>query len=141
MGDLHVAPGVVIPEEAIAFSAMRSSGPGGQNVNKVASKVELRLPVDAIRGLHPEARERLRTLAGKRWVEGNVLVVTAAESRNQIDNRARAEAKLVALIAGALVQPKARRATKPTKASKERRVEGKKARSHIKQARRSRGDA
>lgn len=135
MPDLIVAPGVVIPEEAIAFSATRSSGPGGQNVNKVASKVELRVSVSQIRGLSLDAQERLRGIAGKRWIEGGVLLVTASETRNQPDNRLLAEEKLVALVRASLVVPKPRKATRPTKGSQERRVASKKARSQTKKGR------
>lgn len=135
MADLIVAPGVVIPEEAVAFSASRASGPGGQNVNKVASKVELRVSVSQIRGLSMEAQERLRGIAGKRWIEGGMLLVTASETRNQPENRLLAEEKLVALVRAALVVPKKRKATKPTKGSQERRVASKKARSQTKKGR------
>ena len=135
MPDLPVAPGIVIPESAIAFSATRSSGPGGQNVNKVSSKVELRVEVAQIRGLAPDARERLRLIAGKRWIEGGFLLVTASETRNQPDNRLLAEQKLVALVQQALFVPKRRKATKPTKGSQERRVASKKARAQTKKGR------
>ena len=141
MADLYVAPGVLIPESAIAFSASRASGPGGQNVNKVSSKVELRVEVAQIRGLGPDAQERLRLVAGKRWIEGGFLLVTASETRNQPENRELAEQKLVALVQQALVVPKKRKATKPTKGSQERRVASKKARSQTKQGRgKYRGD-
>lgn len=141
MADLPVAPGVVIPETAIAFSASRASGPGGQNVNKVSSKVELRVEVSQIRGLSPEAQERLRLVAGKRWIEGGFLLVTASETRNQPENRELAEQKLVALVQQALFVPKKRKATKPTKGSQERRVASKKARAQTKKSRGSyRGD-
>ena len=135
MADLVVAPGVVIPEEAIAFSASRASGPGGQNVNKVASKVELRVAVSQIRGLTFDAQERLRLVAGKRWIDGGFLLVTASETRNQPENRALAEQKLVSLVQQALIVPKKRKATKPTKGSQERRVASKKARSQTKKSR------
>jgi ribosome-associated protein len=140
LADLFVAPGVVIPEAAIAFAATRSSGPGGQNVNKVSSKVELRVEVAQIRGLSPEAQERLRLVAGKRWIEGDFLLVTASETRNQPDNRLLAEEKLVALVKQALFVPKKRKATRPTKGSQERRVASKKARSETKKGRSFRGD-
>jgi ribosome-associated protein len=135
MSDLEVQPGVIVPEDAIALSAVRSSGPGGQNVNKVASKVVLRVEVDRIRGLSPEARQRLCLLAGSRWVEGDCLVITASETRNQPDNRKRAEERLVALIRQALVEPKTRRRTRPTKGSRERRLAAKQARGALKQER------
>ena len=135
MGDIHVGSGVVVPDDAIAFQAVRSSGPGGQNVNKVASKVQLRVDVDRISGLSAAARERLEALAGRRWVEGPALLITAAESRNQPDNREIAERKLVALLQQALKTPVARRQTRPTKASKERRLGEKRGRSRLKQRR------
>lgn len=135
MTDLIIAPGVMVPDDAIAFRAIRSSGPGGQNVNKVASKVELRVSVDDISGLSPGARARLQELAGKRWFEGDILCVTASETRNQLENRNLAAAKLAELIRAALVVPKLRRATKPTKGSQERRVEAKKERAHTKKSR------
>lgn len=135
MPDLHVATGVWIPEAAIAFRAIRSAGPGGQNVNKVASKVELRVQVGQIVGLSAAARARLQTLAGWRWLESGELLLTASETRNQLENRQLAEAKLVSLVKEALVAPKARRPTKPTKASKERRIAAKQGRSERKQNR------
>lgn len=141
MAELWVAPGVTIPESAVRFSASRASGPGGQNVNKVSSKVELRVEVSQIQGLTPDVVERLRALAGKRWVEGGVLLLTASETRNQLENRALAEAKLLALVSQALVAPKKRKPTKPTKGSQERRVASKKLRSQTKRNRGSvRGD-
>lgn len=135
MADLVIAPGVLIPEEAIAFRAIRSSGPGGQNVNKVSSKVELRVNVNDIRGLTMGARSRLQEMAGKRWLEGGILCITASVTRNQLENRALAETKLAELIRAALVIPKLRRATKPTKGSQERRVDAKKERSQTKKSR------
>lgn len=135
MPDLQVAAGVWIPEAAIAFRAIRSAGPGGQNVNKVASKVELRVQVGQIVGLSAAARARLQTLAGWRWLESGELLLTASETRNQLENRQLAEAKLVSLVKEALVAPKARRPTKPTKASKERRIAAKQGRSERKQNR------
>ncbi|HEY9857825.1 MAG TPA: alternative ribosome rescue aminoacyl-tRNA hydrolase ArfB [Stenomitos sp.] len=135
MADLHITAGIWIPDTAIAFRAIRSAGPGGQNVNKVASKVELRVDVSQIVGLSEAARARLRDLAGKRLLETGELLVTASETRNQLENRQIAEAKIVSLVQQALVAPKARRATKPTKASKERRLTAKQGRSERKQSR------
>ncbi|MBM3275504.1 MAG: aminoacyl-tRNA hydrolase [Candidatus Sericytochromatia bacterium] len=138
--DLEVAPGVRIPQDACTFSAVRASGPGGQNVNKVATRVLLRVEVDRIVGLTPESKARLREIAGRRWVEGGYLQVVASMTRNQLENRQIAEAKVVELIRLALVPPKKRRATKPTWGSVIRRVEAKRERSQIKQSRRSRPD-
>lgn len=141
MAEVNVAPGITIPDAAIAFSASRASGPGGQNVNKVASKVELRVDTKLIQGLTMGARSRLQALAGKRWLEGGTLLITSSETRNQVDNRVLAETKLVELIKEAIIIPKARRATKPTRGSQERRVTSKKERSQVKQNRgRYRGD-
>ena len=135
MADLFIADGVSVPEEAISLSFVRSSGPGGQNVNKVSSKVELRLDVSQIKGLTMGALSRLQAMAGRRWLEGGTLLITASETRNQLENRALAEEKLVDLIRRAIVIPKLRRETKPTYASKERRVQGKKERAKTKRNR------
>jgi len=135
MADLQIAAGIWIPETAIAFRAIRSAGPGGQNVNKVSSKVELRVDVTQIMGLSAAALARLQDLAGKRLLENGELLITASETRNQLENRQIAEAKVVSLVQQALVAPKARRATKPTKASKERRLTAKQGRSERKQTR------
>lgn len=135
MPDLPISHGIWIPESAIAFRAIRSAGPGGQNVNKVASKVELRVSVDQIVGLSAAARARLQELAGWRWLDSGELLVTASETRNQLENRQIAEAKIVSLVRESLVAPKARRPTKPTKASKERRLTAKQGRSERKQNR------
>ena len=132
MADLVVAPGVVVPEEAIAIQSARASGPGGQNVNKVASKVTLRVAVDQIVGLTAGARARLEAAAGSRWVEGPALLISASESRSQLENRQKAETKLLALLRLAIVPPRIRRATRPTLASKERRLQSKVSRSRIK---------
>lgn len=135
MADLQVAPGVVVPDEAITIQAARSSGPGGQNVNKVASKVTLRVAVDQIVGLTVPARARLEAAAGSRWIEGPALLISASESRSQLENRQKAESKLLALLRLAIVPPKIRRATRPTLASKERRIQSKVSRARIKQGR------
>ena len=135
MADLHVAAGVWIPDTAIAFRAIRSAGPGGQNVNKVSSKVELRVVVSQIAGMSAAARDRLRDLAGKRLLDSGELLITASETRNQLENRQIAEAKVVSLVQEALIAPKARRPTKPTKGSNERRIAAKQGRSERKQSR------
>lgn len=135
MPDLEIAPGISIPADALDFRAVRASGPGGQHVNKVSSKVELRVAIARIDGLSDAARDRLVRLAGSRLTLEGELVVTAAESRHQFANRQLAEEKLVALVKRSLEAPRPRRATKPTRGSKERRLEGKRQASEKKQSR------
>lgn len=135
MPDLAIAPGVHIPGDALEFSAARSGGPGGQHVNKVATKIELRVAIDRIEGLLPGARERLVTLAGYRLTQDGVLIITADETRHQFANKELAVEKLVAMVKAALIPPKPRKPTRATKGSKERRLEGKKLDSKKKQGR------
>ena len=113
-------------------SLVRSSGPGGQNVNKLSTAVQLRFDVRGSPSLPNDVAIRLMRLAGKRMTKDGVLVILAQNHRTQERNRADAQERLVALIREAAVRPVPRRATKPTKASKERRLEGKKVRSAIK---------
>jgi ribosome-associated protein len=123
-----VHEGVRVPGSAITIRAARSSGPGGQNVNKVATKIELRVDLAAIAGLTDPARRRLRALAAHRLDGEGRLVVTSQLTRNQSRNLEDARGKVRALIAAALIAPRARRATRPTRASRERRLAGKKRR-------------
>lgn len=133
---IEVAPGVHAAEEDLRISYCRSSGPGGQNVNKVNTKAELRVALDALRGLAHYARQKLIQLAGDRLNKENELIFTADYSRSQEFNRDAVHEKLRELIVQAQFRPKPRRATKPSRASKERRLDGKKRRSHIKAMRR-----
>lgn len=133
---IELAPGVRVDEGALSFSFVRSSGPGGQNVNKVNTKAELRVPVAAIRGLPPDAFERLVLLAGRRLTSANELVITAQATRSHEANREDALDRLRALVAQALRRPRPRRPTKPSRASKRRRVEAKRRRSQTKSLRR-----
>ena len=126
---------VRVPAWAIAVHASRSSGPGGQNVNKVATKIDLRVDLHAIEGLPEPARERLRRLATHRLDADGRLVVMSQATRSQAENLQDARSKVRALIESALVRPKFRRATKPTASSREARIGGKKRRSDIKRAR------
>ncbi|HKY36453.1 MAG TPA: alternative ribosome rescue aminoacyl-tRNA hydrolase ArfB [Polyangiaceae bacterium] len=135
MADLEVRPGLVVPERELSWAAVRASGPGGQNVNKVSSKVELRFDFEASTALAPAVKARLRKLAEHRLdAEGRILIVSQV-TRNQPQNLTDARARLAALIAQALVIPKRRRATRPSLSSKRARLSDKRAHSQKKQNR------
>ncbi len=129
---IEIADGVRVPARAIAVRASRSSGPGGQNVNKVASRIDLRVDLDAIEGLSEAARGRLRRLAGHRLDADGRLVVTSQATRDQGRNLADARRKVVVLVNAALVEPRPRRASRPSAAARERRISEKKRRSAVK---------
>ena len=130
-----VAAGVVVPASALSLHTSRSSGPGGQNVNKVASKVELRVELDRIEGLPAEARTRLESLAdGRLDAEGRLLVVSQ-RTRDQHHNLEDAREKVRALVRRAMIRPRTRRPTRVTAAAKARRLDEKKRRSAHKRRR------
>lgn len=135
--DLIVQPGVVIPAAELRWDFSRSGGPGGQNVNKVATKVELRWAPAASRAFREEERERLlRRLAGRLTAQGD-LIVTSSRTRDQGRNREDARRKLAALIQAALARPKPRKRSAPSREAVERRLREKQARSVLKRARRA----
>jgi ribosome-associated protein len=129
------APGIAIPESELEERFVLASGPGGQNVNKVASAVELRFAVMRSPSLTDDVKQRLRMLAGRRLNKDGVLVLRGSRFRDQQRNREDVRARLTDLIAAASVAPKKRKATKPTRAARERRLTDKKSRSRLKQAR------
>ncbi len=123
-----------MPSDAVAVSFVSSSGPGGQNVNKRATKAELRLEVARL-ALAPDAIQRLRGLAGRRLSEAGELVITSDALRSQARNRSACFERLRELLVRAMARPKARRPTRPTRGSRERRLESKRRRASIKRAR------
>jgi ribosome-associated protein len=122
---LVVRPGLEIPDSDLEVTAIRSAGPGGQNVNKVASAIQLRFSLDANTTLREDVKTRLRALAGQRLNDAGEILITARSHRSQEQNRREAEDRLRELVLKALVAPKKRFATKPTRASKERRLDSK----------------
>jgi ribosome-associated protein len=129
---IRVNAQISIDEREIEESFVRASGPGGQNVNKLATAVQLRFDVRGSPSLSAETRARLERLAGTRLTRDGVLVIIAQRHRTQARNRADARERLIDLIRRAAAVPIKRRATRPTKASRERRIEGKKRRAGIK---------
>ncbi|MCC6299395.1 MAG: aminoacyl-tRNA hydrolase [Anaerolineales bacterium] len=132
---LEITPSIIINESELHFDYVRASGPGGQNVNKVATAVQLRFDVRAS-SLAEDVKKRLLHLAGMRATSEGILLIEAKRFRTQEQNREDAIARFAALIRKAAVKPKTRKKTKPTKASKEKRLEAKKRRGEIKKLRR-----
>jgi ribosome-associated protein len=137
---LRITDDIAIAEWEIAESFVRASGPGGQNVNKVATAVALRFEAARSPSLSPEVKARLRRLAGRRWTSDGTIVITAERHRSQALNRAEAREKLRALVLAALERPKPRRPTRPTAASVRRRLEAKTRRGALKASRSGLGD-
>lgn len=136
---LHVTPTIIIQDDELDERFVRASGPGGQNVNKVATAVELRFNV--VRSMLAEdVKARLIALAGKKMIADGVLLIDSREHRTQVQNRAAARARLVALLKQAAVRPKSRTKTRPTKASRERRLVAKVQRAGVKARRGPVGD-
>lgn len=139
--DLELRPGLVVPGAELRIEAVRSGGPGGQNVNKVASKIVLRFAPLASKAFDDAQRARLEErLAGRLNAEGE-LVLHASTQRERLRNLEEARARLAGILLGALARPKKRVATRPTRGSKRRRLDGKRRRGEVKRARRGRPDA
>ena len=132
---IHITPTLTISDDELTIDFVRSSGPGGQNVNKVATAAQLRFDVRNSPSLPAEVKERLIKLAGYRMTQDGILVVEAKRYRTQEQNRSDAELRLVTLIQKSLVRPKRRRPTKPSAASQIKRIESKKQRGDVKKNR------
>ncbi len=134
---IEIVPGVRVSETSLRFRYARSSGPGGQNVNKVNTKAEVWVPVDALFGLSDRALARLQQMAGKRLTIAGEIHIASDTERTQEANRAAVLDRLRALLSQAVREPKVRRKTKPSKAAKRRRLESKKRRGEVKSNRRA----
>jgi ribosome-associated protein len=136
---IRVTDAIELDEREVDERFVRASGPGGQNVNKVSTAVELRFNV-AASSLPPEVKDRLVALAGHRMTSDGVLLIDSREHRTQAQNREAARARLVALLRHAARRPKVRRPTKPKAAARERRLESKRRRGEVKSARKGGSD-
>ena len=129
---LHVTETLAIADWELSESFMRASGPGGQNVNKVSTAVELRFEADRSPSLAPAVKARLKRLAGRKWTAEGAIVIQVEDTRSQARNREIARERLVEMIRAALVAPKRRIATKPTYGSQRRRLAAKTERGEVK---------
>jgi ribosome-associated protein len=125
---LEITAHIVIPDDELEWKFIRASGPGGQNVNKVSSAVQLRFLLPRNTSLPVAARNRLRATAGQKLVDDGSILIFARAERSQEQNRRAALERLAALIRAAMIEPKLRKKTRPTKGSQERRIETKKRR-------------
>ncbi len=132
---IRIPPHIVIKEKELNFEFVRSSGPGGQNVNKVSTAVQLRLDVRASTGIPADVKGRLRTLAGRRMTENGILIIKANQFRKQEQNRQDAVERLIQLLQMAAIKPKKRVKTRPSRAAKERKLVAKKQRGQLKKLR------
>lgn len=137
---IDIRPGMSLPEENLTERFVRSSGPGGQNVNKLSTAVELRFDMRACEVLNEQVKTRLSRLAGRRLTLDGVIVIFADQFRTQERNRADARDRLAEMVREALIVPKTRRATRPTLGSKKRRLEGKSKRGEVKKMRSGKPD-
>jgi len=133
---IQISPSISIPESELTVEFVRSSGPGGQNVNKVETTVQLRFDIKGSPSLPEEVKKRLTSLAGHRVTSDGILMVTARRFRHQARNREDAMERFIHLVQRATLPPKERRKTRPTKASKERRLQEKRRSARIKSLRR-----
>ena len=132
---IRITDNISIAEWELSEAFVRSSGPGGQNVNKVSTAVELRFEAERSPNLPPYVKVRLKRLAGRRWTKEGAVIIVSEKHRSQAMNREDAQVRLVALIVEATERPKRRIATKPTMGSKRRRLDGKTKRGDVKRLR------